>query len=220
VLARDLRGHGRSDWEPPWSLESHVADVLAAMDEAGIDRADLVGHSFGGRIALELLAASPARVRRLVLLDPAIWVPPPIALERAELNRVPPAFRSRAEALAARIATDLHHTPMDMLEEELDDHLVSGEDGLLRYRYAASAVVAAYGEMASRPPAWDRLQAPTLLVRGVESEVVPEAVVGLVRDGLGDRVEIVDVPGGHNVTWDAFEETAAAITRFLEDPRA
>jgi lipase len=215
VLAPDLRGHGHSDWEPPWSLETHVADVLTAMDEAGVDRADLVGHSFGGRVALELLAASPRRVGRLVLLDPAIWVPPPIALDRAELYLVPPAFRTRDEAIAARLANGLHHTPMDMLEEELDDHLVRGEDGLLRYRYAASAVVAAYGEMARRPPPWDRLPAPTLLVRGVESEVVPEAVVGLVRDGLGDRVEIVDVPGGHNVTWDALDETAAAVTRFL-----
>jgi lipase len=215
VLAPDLRGHGHSDWEPPWSLETHVGDVLAAMDEAGVERADLVGHSFGGRIALELLAASPGRVGRLVLLDPAIWVPPPIALDRAELYLVPPAFRTRDEAIAARLANGLHHTPMDMLEEELDDHLVRGEDGLLRYRYAASAVVAAYGEMARRPPPWDRLPAPTLLVRGVESEVVPEAVVGLVRDGLGDRVEIVDVPGGHNVTWDALDETAAAVTRFL-----
>jgi lipase len=220
VLAPDLRGHGRSDWEPPWSLETHVADVLTSMDEARVERADFVGHSFGGRVALELLAASRGRVRRLVLLDPAIWVPPPIALERAELNRVPPAFRSRDEALAARIATDLHHTPIDMLEEEMDDHLVPGEEGLLRYRYAASAVVAAYGEMARRPPPWNLLRAPILLVRGVESEVVPEAVVGLVRDGLGDRVEIVDVPGGHNVTWDSFEETAAAVESFLEDPSA
>jgi hypothetical protein len=51
---------------------------------------------------------------------------------------------------------------------------------------------------------------------------------GLVREdqreeyerALGDSLRVVEVPGGHVVYWDAFEETADAIERFLEDPRA
>ena len=72
VIAPDLRGHGRSDWEPPWTFPTHVADLVDTIDALGIERPDWVGHSFGGRLVLELAAAHPERIRRAVLLDPAI----------------------------------------------------------------------------------------------------------------------------------------------------
>src|ERR671923_808417 len=49
VLAPDLRGHGFSEWEPPWTIATHSADVLETVTAAGVERAAWVGHSFGGR---------------------------------------------------------------------------------------------------------------------------------------------------------------------------
>ena len=72
VIAPDLRGHGQSGWEPPWTFSTHVADLIETIDALGIEQADWVGHSFGGRLVLELAAAHPERVRSAVLLDPAI----------------------------------------------------------------------------------------------------------------------------------------------------
>ncbi|HEV8686885.1 MAG TPA: alpha/beta hydrolase [Gaiellaceae bacterium] len=212
VLAFDLRGHGRSTWEPPWTLAQHVEDALETMRSAGIERAPLIGHSFGGRLALELTAHGV--VERSVLIDPAVWVPPPIALERAELERVDRSFASRAEALEARMPT-ARLAPREVLEQELDDHLVRDGNGRWRYRYLQSAVVAAYGELAQPPPDWERLRVPTLLVAGAESDVVPEVVVDVFRHELGDLIEVAVVPGGHIPLWDAYEETADAIERFL-----
>src|SRR6266508_1727343 len=82
VFAPDLRGHGVSEWEPPWNLGTHIGDLIETLDALHLDRVDVVGHSFGGRLALELAARWPERVHRLVLPDPAVWVPPPVALER------------------------------------------------------------------------------------------------------------------------------------------
>jgi lipase len=212
VLAPDLRGHGRSTWEPPWTLEQHVEDVLETMRAAGIERATFIGHSFGGRLTLELTAHGV--VERSVLLDPVLWVPPPIALERAEAERVKSSFASRDEALAARQPTALL-APPELLEEELDEHLVEGGDGRWRWRYLQSAVVAAYGELAKHPPEWERVRVPTLLVVGAETDVVPEVVVDVFRHELADLLEVVVVPGGHIVLWDAYEQTAKAVARFL-----
>jgi lipase len=212
VLAFDLRGHGRSTWEPPWTLEQHVVDVLQTMSEAGIERAPVIGHSFGGRLALELTARGA--VERSVLLDPAVWVPPPIALERAEAERADWSFASREEALEARRPT-ARLAPDELLEEELDDHLVQDGDGRWRFRYLQSAVVAAYGELAQHPPDWEHVRIPTLLVVGAETEVVPEIVVDVLQHELGDLLEVVVVPGGHIPLWDAFDQTADAIERFL-----
>ena len=214
VFAPDLRGHGVSDWEPPWNLGAHTNDLVDTLDALHLERVDVVGHSFGGRLALELAARRPERVGRLVLLDPAVWVPPPVALKRADLTLLDESYASVDEAIEARVARN-PATDRDRVAEELPQHLILGDDRRWRARFARSAVVAAYGEMA-KPPPLDRVIAPTLLVRGRDSEVVPDALVDIVLESLAS-CELVTVPGGHIVMWDAFEETASAILRFLED---
>ena len=88
VIALDLRGHADSPWEPPWHLEQHLADVLGA---APGERCTWLGHSFGGRIAYEVAAAAPERVERLVLLDPAIRLPPHFGYDSSENARRDPS---------------------------------------------------------------------------------------------------------------------------------
>jgi lipase len=215
VVAFDLRGHGRSDWEPPWDLETHVGDVLETLGRLGLERVDVIGHSFGGRLALELAAREPVRFGRLVLLDPAIWVPPPVALERAEGYRRDESFASVDEAVEARVAIGTALTPRDILLDELPEHLELGEDGRLRYRYARSAVIAAFGEMAKPPPLED-VRSPTLIVRAVESDVLPDVLVEAALAAL-TAGKLVAVPGGHIVMWDALRATGEAVVSFLED---
>src|SRR5437773_2536441 len=62
VVAPDLRGHGRSGHEPPWTIAAHLADIVETVAAAGVERAAWVGHSFGGRLILELAAREPERV--------------------------------------------------------------------------------------------------------------------------------------------------------------
>jgi lipase len=81
LLAPDLRGHGESDHEPPWSLEQHLEDVL---DTVGEEARDWLGHSFGGRLCVELANRRPELVGRLVLLDPALRLQPANALRLAD----------------------------------------------------------------------------------------------------------------------------------------
>jgi 2-succinyl-6-hydroxy-2,4-cyclohexadiene-1-carboxylate synthase len=70
VIAPDLIGHGRSD-SPPDAERYHmvrcVADLQALLDALGVARADVLGYSMGGRVALHLAAAAPERVGALVL---------------------------------------------------------------------------------------------------------------------------------------------------------
>ena len=219
VVAPDLRGHGLSTWDPPWNLGTQVADLIETFDAHDVERADVVGHSWGGRLALELAARRPERVARLVLLDPVVWVPPHIALERAEDARADRAFASVDDAIADRLGNNPLTDPV-LVAEDVPGQLELGEDGLWRGRYARSAVVAAYGEMAKRP-ALDKVAAPAMLIRGHDSEVVPETAVDLVLASM-PRCKIVTVPGGHIVMCDAFDETASAMVSFLdsENPRA
>lgn len=70
VYALDLVGHGKTEkpLSRSYDLRSLVRFVLEFMDAVGIERADLIGHSLGGGVALVLAETSPQRVRRLVLV--------------------------------------------------------------------------------------------------------------------------------------------------------
>ena len=216
VLAPDLRGHGHSTWDPPWRLDTHVDDVVETVGAAGVGGATpWIGHSFGGRVLLELASRFPERVERLVLLDPAIRIPPQNALRAADAVREERVFATRGEAVAVPLAGPPRLAPPELVEEEREQHL-EAVDGGYRWRYSRSAAVAILGELAVPPPGADELRAPTLLVVGSEVSVVAPRQIDELRGALGDRLQVTSVAGGHNVLWDAFEATAAAVSAFLD----
>lgn len=72
LIAPDFPGFGATEPPPiPWSVSDYMDWTLALMDELGIQRASVIGHSFGGRVAIKLAALYPERVEKLVLTDAA-----------------------------------------------------------------------------------------------------------------------------------------------------
>jgi lipase len=213
VLAPDLRGHGRSGYEPPWTFATHVADLVETLDALEIGQADWVGHSFGGRLSLELAAAHPERLRRVVLLDPAIQVLPHIAEAVAELECNEPLYDSPEDYADRRGDSP----PRKLVLEDALLHCERLPDGRLRRRTSQPAVISIYGELASVPPPPDTLHVPTLLIHAPAYGFVREEQLA----AYAHRVETIAVPGMHMVMWDAFDEVAGAVERFLsEDPGA
>jgi lipase len=207
VVAPDLRGHGRSGYDAPWDLGTHLADLVETVDDLGIPEADWVGHSFGGRLVLELAAVHPERIRRAVLLDPAIQILPHIAQAVAELERREPIYES-ADDYADRREDS---APRALVLEDAALHCELLPGGRLRRRTSQPAVVEIYGELATEPPDPATLRTPTLLIHA--------PAYGLVRDeqlaAYADRAELLAVPGMHMVMWEAFDEVADAVERFL-----
>jgi lipase len=214
VLAPDLLGHGSSPWEPPWDIGAHCE---AIRETIGDEPAFFVGHSFGGRLAFELAARAPGLVPKLVLLDPALLLPGHVALAAAENARKELSFVSFDELVERRFdESQLHFAPRELVVEDLALHVETGDDGRLRYRYCQSAVVAAYGEMASPPPAFENVRVPTLLVLGERSYLPYDHLLDAHRAAVGELLEVAVVPGGHSVLWDALEVTAEIVLDFLE----
>jgi lipase len=207
VVSVDLRGHGRSTWEAPWAIESHLADLVETADALGVDEAAWVGHSFGGRLVAELAGRHADRVAQAVLLDPALHIEPEVATQRVELLLTDVSFATVDEAIDARHADDtLFTTPRETIVTEAEDHLQRGEDGRYRWRYSRGAAIAAWSAMATPAPPWPKC--PTLVVIGAKTwipiDVPPEP-----------QLTSVVVPGGHGVLWDDPEETVAAVAEFL-----
>ncbi|MDR3636529.1 MAG: alpha/beta hydrolase [Isosphaeraceae bacterium] len=71
VTAFDLRGHGYSDVPPSgYTSADHATDLFSLLDYLGAERAHVVGHSFGGVIALHAAVLKPERITSIVLSDP------------------------------------------------------------------------------------------------------------------------------------------------------
>jgi lipase len=214
TLAVDLRGHGRSTSDGPWSVAQHVGDVIATLDHHGVgaDRGvDVVGHSYGGVIALNLLATAPARVRSLVLLDPALALAfDPARGTTAAVEAWPqPSWATVEEATIARRG-DLPDSAAAAVAEEVAEHLVCGADGRYRMRYTVPAVVAGWGEMCAPLPELTTV-VPTLLVVADRADFVPPTAVEALRAHLGDALRVEHVDAGHLLYWERFEETATLV---------
>jgi lipase len=209
VLAPDLRGHGRSGWDGPWDFETHVADLVETVDALGLEQPDWVGHSFGGRLVLELAARHPERIGRAALLDPAIDILPHVAEFMAEVESAEPIVDSPEESVMSRY--DAGEIDVSRALADVPLHHDVLPDGRLRRRTSQDAVVSIYRELATASPPPETLTMPALLVYS--------PTYGLVRDdhlaAYAGRVEPVPVPGLHMVMWSAFDETADAVLRFL-----
>ncbi len=211
VVAPDLRGHGRSGWEPPWTIPTQLADLVETVSALGIERPDWVGHSYGGRLVLEMAAAHPELVRRAVLLDPAIQPLPGPSLYLAETELNGGVYPSAEEYVQQRLASsDL--TRRDDVESDIAQHFDTLADGSIRRRTCQPAVVSIYGELVAPPP-------PPETLRGIPTLLLYAPNFGLVRDeqiaAYGDAFEAIALPGMHMVMWDAFDETATAVEDFL-----
>jgi pimeloyl-ACP methyl ester carboxylesterase len=95
-----------SSVDGPFTVEQHVADAVSVLDACGVRRAMVLGHSWGGHLALQLAVAHPDRVAGLVLVDGlgAIGDGGVAELGQALLDRLLPRAAARLQELAGRLA--------------------------------------------------------------------------------------------------------------------
>lgn len=214
VVAPDLRGHGDSTWDPPWHVERHVADVLDLMDDLGLERVPVAGHSFGGLIAMTLATVAPERVARLALIDPATGLAPAAAAARAEEARRDEGWADEDEARAARLAARPPHA-RDTVDEDLATFLRRDPDGRHRFRYSRSAVITGWSEMARPAPSLAGYPGDVLLVPALQADFVTPASIDRMRAELDGRLVAEGLDAGHILYWDAPEGLGALMRGWL-----
>lgn len=209
LVAVDLRGHGGSTWAPPWNLEQHVSDALDTLDHLALPSPlPVIGHSFGGAVALHLARAARERVERVVLIDPALGLDDRDMLDRAQDTCAGESYATVDEARAER-ARRWEGVPDAQVDAEITDHLRQ-LDGRWRYRYCTPAAVTAWSEMA-RPAILPPADLPTLLLPATKADFVrPEWVAQ-----LGPLATVQEFDTGHMVYLERPREVAAAIRTFL-----
>jgi pimeloyl-ACP methyl ester carboxylesterase len=223
VVAVDLPGFGESDkpiaapYNAPWFART----AFSVLDALEVERAHLVGNSMGGRVAIEAGFVEPERVRRIVLLSPALawlrdrrWAPIVRAL-RPELGLLQLAPRPIVEGVVRRLLG------------EADGWAAAGVDEFLRSyltpRGRAAFYAAARNIYLDEPHGergfWTRLASlspDAMFVWGRQDTLVPIAFMRHVERAL-PAARHVELDCGHVPQIERPRQTHAAIRDFLRD---
>jgi pimeloyl-ACP methyl ester carboxylesterase len=225
VVSLDQRGHGDSD-KPADGYDWHRFgdDILAVVDELGLDRPAAVGHSAGAAALVFAETTRPGTFSRLVLMDPVTPKPDISRFMASSENPMAEQARKRRAIWDSRdqmVERLRRGSPLAAWREEfLRAYVTYGtserDDG--RYELMAPPEVEAQiYTMGGRHDGWDRLAevgAPTLFLTGRDSVMwsaeLSDEAAGRLQNGTGRTVG-----GGHFFPMENPEEAVETVARFL-----
>lgn len=216
VISFDLPGLGLS---PPDATgdysDRRVADILIAiMDREGLQQADLIGNSIGGRIAFTFAAAHPERVRKLVLVSPDGYESPGFTYGEA------PEVPLLAEALRYWLPRPLLRLSLGMAYADpnvMSDQIVSRYYDLIRAPGVREALIDRMRQTVLVPPETllARVHAPTLLLWGEEDAVIPVSNAPSYARALPDVRTVLLPRMGHVPQEEGPDRSLAPVEVFL-----
>jgi pimeloyl-ACP methyl ester carboxylesterase len=209
VICPDVVGRGQSDWlaDPAgYAIPAYVADMVTLVARLDVEQVDWVGTSMGGLIGLALASLPQTPVRRLVLNDVGPVIQPEALARIGSYVGQPAHWQSVDEAADALWAISQGfgpHTREQWLALTRPQLKPDGQGFKPHYDpaiatpfRATTPAMAAAGE-AMLWQAYDRITAPTLLLRGAESDLLSYATAKAMTQ-RGPRATLHEVPGvGH-----------------------
>ncbi len=209
----DRRGRGRSGAQPPYAPERELEDVLAVLASVP-GPVDLLGHSSGAILSLQVAARVPANLARLVVYEPPVFF--------AEADRIASDLPERLDALLgdgkreAAVETFLREGPRASAAEL--EHMKTGPAWSSMVKHLAhtvpydSRIQRAY---AADPAELARIAIPTLMLVGGASPARMRAAANTIAERL-PNAKVSEIPGQEHVAMltdgPAF---AAAVNAFL-----
>jgi pimeloyl-ACP methyl ester carboxylesterase len=226
VVCPDVAGRGQSDWlaDPAgYAIPAYVADMVTLVARLGVEQVDWVGTSMGGLIGLGLASLPNSPVRRLVLNDVGPVIQPE-ALARIGTYVGQPAYwhtvDDAADALWAISLGFGPHTREQWLALTRPQLKPDGNGFKPHYDptiatpfRATTPAMAAAGE-AALWQAYDSITAPTLLLRGAESDLLSHDTAQAMTL-RGPRATLHEVPGVGHAPMLVQPEQRAVVRAFL-----
>ncbi|MDQ4130034.1 MAG: alpha/beta hydrolase [Actinomycetota bacterium] len=215
VVLVDNRGIGDSDVpEGPYTAAEMAADVVAVLDEAGIDRAHLLATSLGGMIAQEVACRYPERVERLVLVastpggEAAYPIPERTLQLIADMSELEPRELLR-RAVENACHDDTVKTRPQLVEQIVSSRLEEAQDpDGWRAQAAAGVTYQADERLAS-------IQAPTLVIHGDGDHVVDPRNADLLAAQIPSARQVRLAGAGHLAYWEDPARFAREVVDFL-----
>ena len=212
-LTIDTRGFGESAAVPPFSVERYADDVVAVLDDAGVEKATIVGLSMGGYIALALWRRSPERVRALVLADTRAGADGPDTRQRRHELIALARTQGVAAVVDRQIVGLLGKTTRATRPE------VEARARVIAESASVDGIVGALEALLARPdstPTLSTITVATLVVVGDEDVITPQKEARAMHEQIrGSRLEVIS-PAGHLSNLEQAAAFNAVLREFLE----
>ena len=213
ALAVDLRNHGESFHHNSMNYRIMAADIGGFMDDNGLETASLVGHSMGGKCAMQYALSFPDRVDKLVVVDiaPGEYTDPSwTRYLNAMLAVDASGLKSRKEADEA-LEKEI---PSQIYRQFLLSNLVSDNGGSYRWRPNLAAILAAQHEI-SAAVSGPASRINTLFIRGSTSAYIKDEDLPLIEN-LFPQAQLTTVDEcGHLVHIEARDRFNQLLHDFL-----
>lgn len=222
-LALDQRGHGDSEWSPvlDYGPDAHVRDIRGLIEQLGLERPVLVGHSLGGLNAMVLAAAAAEELGGVALVDVGPD-PHPGAVKRiGDFVMGDPGDGSVEDFVERARAFNPRRDPR-LLRYSLQHNLRRMPDGNLTWKYDRRGLTPEHiADMRRRfeglRESAKAITCPVLVIRGAESDAFSDqqaaAFAAALPDGRWDRVE----NAGHTIQGDNPRGLVRVLGRFLAE---
>ena len=195
VILPDIPHHGRSSHEPELTYPNIAKVIFEWLQELNLEKIDIIGHSMGGKIAMQLAQSYQDFISTLVIVD----IAPKVynnrheeilkALSDLDLSR----YQNRSEVDAA-LRDKLPDTPIrQFLLKSLD---VSQPD--LTWRFNLNMITTRYAEIANVPTFISPWDGPALFIKGAESDYIQSTDAELINKWF-PQADIVSIP--HTDHW-------------------
>jgi esterase len=172
VVNLDMRNHGRSGWHDTMSYALMAEDVKETLDHLGLEPVVLLGHSMGGKIAMEFALRYPERVSKLILADIS-----PVQNRPRHLEILSALDSIDLSNLQSRQQAD-QQLALSVTETGVRQFLLKSlykKDDQFRWRFNVKALIANYPQLLEAPPSKGPYTGPTLFIKGAESDyLLPE----------------------------------------------
>ena len=205
LILPDLRGFGESTTvDAPYSMDDYASDIAGLLDQLGIQKAVIAGHSMGGYVALAFARLYPARVSGLALISSQVLADPSDRKEgryKSAADVAEKGIGGVVEAMTSKFTSDarLQTIARSIMEKQ-----------------KPGAYIGALKAMAERTDSTSLLSTfkfPVMVVHGEADALIPVARAHEVKAALPDSyyVELKDT--GHVPMLEAAKETAEALLR-------
>lgn len=188
IHALDQRNHGRSGQAETMTYPQMAEDVLAYMDAQGIAKARVLGHSMGGKVAMQMALMAPERVVGIIVADISPVTYPPRhdqvlaglkALDTSGIRSRQDADKALADYVEeAGVRQFLLKNLVPVASEEQAD-----AGARYRWRINLPVIDRSYGELSAAPEGQGPYEGPVLFIKGADSAYIQtrhrEAITGL-----------------------------------------